>query len=148
MKQKILSFITDGKKFLALRNNPSDPKHGGDFWFVVTGGVEKNESSNNAVIREVKEETNLDVITIVNLNWGSKYKCFDEECIEKNFLSFVKPGEVLLNEEKVEYQWLDLEEFVTLIRWGDNKNLLIKVLKKALNKDQYFKEEAVIDYCK
>ncbi|MCR4284651.1 MAG: hypothetical protein NUV97_01240 [archaeon] len=30
MNKKIISFITNGKEFLVLRNNLKDPAHGGD----------------------------------------------------------------------------------------------------------------------
>jgi 8-oxo-dGTP pyrophosphatase MutT (NUDIX family) len=73
MNKKILAFVCDGEKFLLLRNNSKDPTHGGDYWFTVTGNVEANESIEETVKREIKEETNLDVSEIFNLNWGSVY---------------------------------------------------------------------------
>lgn len=142
MKQKILSFITDGEKFLALRNNPENPeKHGGDFWFVVTGGINKNESFENAVQREIKEETDLDVKEVFNLNWGSVYDSWQGVCKEFNFLSFVKKASKINLDmiERVEYQWLNLEKFANIIKWDDDKELLKQVLQKALKKEKYFK---------
>ena len=89
--KKILSFITDGEKFLALRNNFQDSeKHCGDFWFVVTGEVEDKESLNDAVKREINEETNLKVKEVFELNWGSIYECWQGTCYEKNFISFIE----------------------------------------------------------
>ena len=35
MYKKILSFIVnENNKLLLLRNNPEDPKHGGDIWYT------------------------------------------------------------------------------------------------------------------
>ena len=73
MKKKILSFIVHNRKFLALRNNSKSIKHGGDFWFIVTGLVEDKETVKDAVKREIKEETGLDVNEIFPLNWRSIY---------------------------------------------------------------------------
>jgi len=141
MKNKILSFIFDGEKFLLLRNNSKDPSHGGDYWFTVTGEIEKNETSEDAVKREVKEETNLFVEKIFPLNWGSVYLWKNEECKEMNFLSYVNNEEVLLNEEHSEYKWVDFESFIKEIHWLDSKTLLKNVLKKALVGEVFFNKK-------
>jgi len=148
MVKKVLSFITDGKKFLALKNNPKNPKkYGGDFWFVVTGGVEKDESLEEAVKREIKEETNLKVIDIFDLKWGSIYKNWQGICEELNFIAFVNSRKVKLdNKEVVDFKWLDLENFVDLINWDDDKVLLKKVLIKSLQRKRYFDKLNVIKY--
>ncbi len=145
MKQKILAFVVYKGKFLALRNNPH-PEHGGDFWFVVTGGVEEGEDQINAVKREVIEETGLNSEEILFLNWGSIYEWRGDLYKELNFLSFVNSGEVMLNEEHIKYEWLGIEDFIKRIKWDDDKELLRKVLKKALNKKQYFKKQEIKDY--
>ena len=69
MQKKILTFIIHEKKILALYSEPH-PKHGEGGWFVVTGSVEKNEDFEEAVSREVMEETGLAVEEIFPLNWG------------------------------------------------------------------------------
>lgn len=138
MLKKILSFVCNNDKFLTLRNNPKDPKHGGDFWFVVTGAVESGESYDEAVRREVKEETNLNTIDIFPLNWGSIYTWRGKDCEEHNFVSFVKSGKIVLNEEHIEYAWLEPGDFIKKIRWEGDKKKLQKILKKALKKKPYF----------
>lgn len=145
MQKKILSFVVNEGRFLALRNNPH-PEHGGDFWFIVTGILEENESYEDAVRREVKEETNLEVNKILSLNWGSIYEWAGVTCEELNYISFIIPGEIILNEENIEYEWLELNEFIERIRWDDDKELLKLVLKKALNKEVFFKKLTIKDY--
>jgi len=151
MKHKILTFIYSKKdnKFLTLRNNPH-PNHGGDFWFVVTGGLEGAETHKEAAIREAKEETNLDLIETFNLNWSSIYEWGDELCRELNFLGFVEDVKniKLDQEEVVEYKWLDLEEFIELIKWEDDKKILKQVLEKAIESRLHFQEDNIIDYRK
>lgn len=145
MKNKILSFIYDGKKFLALHSKPH-PDHGEGGWFVVTGGVEEKESFEEAVKREVKEETNLDSTELVDLNWKSIYEWWGEICNEKNFLAFVIPEKIVLNEEHDHYEWLDLDRLVDTIKWDDDKKVLKEVLKEAINRERFFKKEEVKDY--
>ena len=108
IKRKILTFVVNDGKLLALEmtKHPEHAPKGG--WFVVTGGVEENESSENAVAREVLEETGLETEDIIPLNWGSvyewDYKGVKNICEEINFLSFVKSGGVTLNEEHSQYE--------------------------------------------
>lgn len=147
MRKKILAFVVDNGKFLALYSEPHKI-HGWGGWFVVTGGVEEGESHEDAVVREILEETGLQVKEIMPLNWGSKYEWWGEVCEEINFIAFVKPGEVRLNEEHSKYAWLNLHEFVEQIKWEDDKTLLTEVLTRALEKKAYFKELKMIDYRK
>lgn len=60
-------------KILALYS-PPDPKHGKWGWFVVTGGVEEGETYEQAVSREILEETGIIIEKSIDLNWGSIYK--------------------------------------------------------------------------
>ena len=147
MKKKILTFVVNERKFLALYSEPH-PDHGEGGWFVVTGGVEGNETHEEAVAREVLEEIGLAVDEIIPLNWGSVYNWGDELCEELNFVSFVKPGEIILNEEHSKIDWLDIDEFIERIEWDDDKELLKKILEKALNKEKYFNEAIFKDYRK
>ncbi|MEM4230668.1 MAG: NUDIX domain-containing protein [Candidatus Pacearchaeota archaeon] len=148
MNKKILAFVCDGEKFLLLRNNSEDPSHGGDCWFTVTGSVESGESVLDAVKREVKEETNLDAAEIFDLKWGSIYSWGGEVHSENNFLVFVKKGKIILNEEHVDFEWLNLDDFIEKINWGLNKEELKNVLQKAIKKESFFKKEKIDDFRK
>ncbi|MBS3083540.1 NUDIX domain-containing protein [Candidatus Pacearchaeota archaeon] len=146
MKKKVLSFITDGKKFLALRNNPSEPeKHGGDFWFTVTGGVENEEGFEDAVRREILEETSLKVKNVFNLNWGCIYKNHNEENEEHYYLAFVSPGKIILDVEHVDYEWLSFPKFLNRIKWDGNKKELKRTLQSALDSNDDFFLRGIID---
>ena len=149
MKKKILCFIVNNNnKLLALRNNFENLKYGGDFWFVVTGGVDNNESYKDAAIREIKEETNLDVDELFFLNWESKYIWNNEICKELNYIAFVKDGKIVLNEENIDFKWLNKDDFINLIKWEDDKKILKKVLEKGLEKEVFFKKLCIVNYIK
>lgn len=147
MQKKILTFIASNEKILALYSEPHS-RHGKGGWFVVTGGVEENEAQEDAVAREILEETGLVTEDIIPLNWGSIYNWEDDICEEHNFISFVKPGEITLNEEHSKYDWLDITEFVDRIKWDDDKELLKVVLEKALMKKKHFDQIIIKDYRK
>lgn len=148
MNKKILALVYNGEKFLLLRNNSEDPAHGGDYWFTVTGGVEADESIEEAVKREIKEETNLNVSEIFDLKWGSIYSWGGEDHSEDNFLALVKKEKITLNEEHVDFEWLSLDDFVKKIKWDLDKEELRKVLQKAIKKELFFKKEKIDDFRK
>ncbi len=148
MKKKIMGFIVNEKKqLLLLRNNPQNPKYGGDFWYVVTGNFDCNEVSASLVAkREIKEETNLDVLEIIYLNWVFIFNNNQQWFKEYVYIAFVKNEKIILNEENIEYQWCDLEEFLKKIHWNGNLKILEKVLTKAISKKFFFKKEKTEKY--
>ena len=148
MNKKILAFVYDGERFLLLRNNSEDPAHGGDYWFTVTGSIESEESIEEAVKREVKEETNLDISEIFNLKWGSIYSWGGEDHKEQNFLVFVNKDKLKLNEENTDFRWLELRDFVNKLNWGLNREELRKVLQKAVKRELFFRKEKIDDFRK
>lgn len=131
IKKKILAIIyrkRSGKtEFLALRNNPHNPAHGGDFYFVVTGGVEKDESLEDAVKREIEEETGIiKLLQIIDLKKVCEYTCAGEAgylCKESEFLVEVDEDVVQLSEEHIGFKWSERDAFVELIGWNDKKDL-------------------------
>lgn len=148
MYKKILSFIVNkNNQLLLLRNNPVDPKHGGDMWYTVTGGFEDYETDGKQVaIREIKEETNLDVKEIIYLNWIYKYNHNDIDCIEYAYISFVEDSKIILNEENIDYRWCNLNEYLSNINWYGDIGVLESVLKDAMNKKVYFDAEKIEQY--
>jgi dATP pyrophosphohydrolase len=146
MMNKILSFIVnEDKKLLLLKGSPNDPQFKKSFWYVVTGGYEKEDKTReHTVIREIKEETGItEINNMMYLNWIFTYNSLGVECIEYAYITFVKEDELLLNEENIDYKWCDLEEFIEKINWFGNKSELIKVLEKALENELYFKKEKI-----
>jgi 8-oxo-dGTP diphosphatase len=90
----------DGKIFLTKRN--VEPLKG--FWALVGGHVDEYETPEEALIREFKEETNLDVIV------GDLISDRIEETPDrlKRILTFrivSAEGELKLNEESQDFGW-------------------------------------------
>lgn len=95
---------------------------------LVAGYINQGENANQALIREVKEETGLDVV---------KYMYNDNEYYERtntlmhNFIAIVDCEEYVLNEEIDQANWYNYDEAVKQIR----PNSLAKIfLEKALKK--------------
>ena len=138
---KILSYIiNEYNELLLLQGSPNDLQLKKSIWYVVTGGYENNDKTKeNTVKREIKEETGLNTLYIKYLNWIFKYKSLGTECIEYVYISFVRKNDIILNEEHINYCWCNFNDFINKIDWYGDKKKLKKVLKKAINKDLYFK---------
>ncbi len=129
--EKILTFIVKDKKLLLLLGSDKDPQFHKSFWYVVTGGYEKEDNTlQDAVKREVMEETQLTLTNIVDLDWEFEYESLGEHCVEHAFISFTNDDKIVLNEENIDYKWCDLDEFLQLIDWfGDKEELQAKLGK-------------------
>lgn len=133
IKKKVLGVVfrrnVNGLEFLALRNNSSDIKHGGDFWYVITGGVEGNENLADAIKREIIEETGLsEILNIYDMDTVYEYfgKNIKVKFQEYAFLVEVRGDVKKLNEEHVEYEWLEGQSFIKKIQWdGDDLEKLV-----------------------
>lgn len=131
--EKILTFIVKDNKLLLLKGSSDDPMFKKSLWYTVTGGKEIIDNTLlDTVKREVKEETNLDVYNIIDLNWCFEYNALGEDCIEHAFLSHVNGDNVILNEENVEYMWCELNEFIDKIDWFYDKKELKEYLVKGI----------------
>jgi len=137
MIKKILAFIynKEKKKWLIVKTKEDAPKtHGKSNWFTVTGNVEQGETNEEAVKREVKEETGLQVEETYDLKCGSIYTWQGEVCEEVNYLAFVKEGKIILNEEHEAYEWFSVGDFSKKIDWTLNKKELEGILEEGVKK--------------
>jgi ADP-ribose pyrophosphatase YjhB (NUDIX family) len=78
-----------------------------DLWNLPGGGLEKGESPWQGVVREVKEETGLDV-EIVRL--AGIYSKPDRDEVVFSFECKMVGGEIVLNEEAKDIQYFALQE--------------------------------------
>jgi len=111
--------------------------------YVIPGGhIEAGESMEEALVREVKEETGLDVfeIELLGINESIYSKSFQNKkhFIFVDFICRSNSNDVTLNEEAQSYEWINLTEI-------ENYNLekftakLLKELRKG-DKSKYKKE--------
>jgi 8-oxo-dGTP diphosphatase len=95
-------YVKDGKILFLKRN--VEPFKG--YWHGVGGYVEENESLKEAVKREFKEETGLDV-TVGGIIDGRIETTFDRIKIIVAFEVTSAEGKIHLNSENKAYGWFD-----------------------------------------
>lgn len=108
----------------------------GDRWGVPGGKIEYGETIKEALKREIKEETNLDIRE--KIFWGPVQEAVqspefyrDAHFILLNFFAFSTAKDVRLNDEAQAYRWLSLEEALS---WDFNlpTSKLLKFYKDHL----------------
>ncbi len=99
----------DGKYLIMKRSAERDFEP--NTWETVTGRLEADESPNVGIVREVKEETGLDVEVIMPVDTGFFYRGGKE--FPMVFISYyckhIK-GEVKLDWEHTEFDWITIDE--------------------------------------
>jgi 8-oxo-dGTP pyrophosphatase MutT (NUDIX family) len=99
-------------------------------WDFVKGKIENNESPEQAVIRETKEETGITDIEFIK---GFKEKIeysfkFNGDIVQKEvifFLAKTNTKQVKISYEHLDYAWLDFNNALNKITYKNAKNILI-----------------------
>ena len=81
-------------------------------WEFPGGKIEQNETARNCIIREIKEELNIEIELIQRLN-DNTYNYKDYTITLIPFIANFKSGDILLNEHK-DFKWLEREELLPL----------------------------------
>lgn len=107
-------------------------KHNAGHWSFAKGHVEERENEEQTAIREIKEETNLDVVLDTSFRTVHTYS--PKEGILKDvilFLATCKDDHYSIEKENHEIKkilWLKAEEALQTITYEEDK----KILKQAI----------------
>jgi 8-oxo-dGTP pyrophosphatase MutT (NUDIX family) len=135
-----LIFSYDGKLLMGRK----DLKKGGvysDCWHIPGGGIDKGENMNTAIIREIKEETGLDIDSVElvdDIGRGSSEKTLEDTqekvlCHMKFYVFKTKldgtADKVILtpSDDLVELRWFDSEELKSVKLTPPSKELFKRV---------------------
>lgn len=110
------------RRHLKSRTNPHK-------WELPGGKVDSGEFFDEALIREMKEETNLDV------SIGDFYEAIQDDYIHKRTVQVIMKVNILSEEFKISdehdnYKWADLEEIKLLYQENKLSTAFAKVLEK------------------
>lgn len=129
--KKVLTLIKSDKgNYLLLRTNKRFMKV--DNWYIASGGVDKGETYQDAVKREIKEETGFNTIKIkltkkyFKYEWPKRSNLFHKERLAFVIVKEKKPK---LCVEHIDYKWLPKKEFIEQIDWYSDKKDLVKLLQ-------------------
>lgn len=98
----------------------------GDFWCHVAGKLEIGETAGQAILREIQEETAIQVQQLFSADYLEKFYEPSLNVIEliPAFVGFCNENQaVLLNHEHRQYQWCSLSEAKALVIFSNQKKL-------------------------
>ena len=111
-------------------------KQKSDFYGFPKGHMEKNETEMDSALREVKEETNLDIEINENLRFTITYIIKDN--VKKEVVYFVgkaKNTDVKIQKEELNSaEWIKVEKVKDILTFDNLKDLWCKVLEEISKK--------------
>jgi 8-oxo-dGTP diphosphatase len=130
MKNSVLCYIEKDEKYLMLYRNKKNNDCNGGKWIGVGGKIEENESPDEALVREVKEETGLTltrsafrgIVTFVSDTWEGEYMyVYTADGFE---------GEICDCDEG-ELHWVEKDKLFSLPMWEGDRVFLTPLLNDS-----------------
>lgn len=113
MKKVVNAIILDKERFLIVKRK--NEKIHSDKWLFPGGIIERGESIEQALKREVKEEVGLEIEKVIKKISDYEYKREDGEITKgKSYLVKTENKKVILGYEISEFKWVTIEEFEDL----------------------------------
>ena len=102
------------------------------FWQPITGGIENGESSEIACIREIFEETGLEIELTKLLKISHHTVVVDEDLtiLKTLFLVKTKQKDIRISDEHIDFMWTEVKKVPDILYWQSNQETFQKVLEK------------------
>ena len=102
------------------------------FWQPITGGIESDESPEAACIREIFEETGLEIELTELLQIGHHTVVIDEDLtiFKTLFLVETKQKDIRISDEHIDFMWTEVKNVPDILYWQSNQETFQKVLEK------------------
>lgn len=130
------------QRYLILRRNPK--RYRG--WGLVKGGIDQDETPEQACIRETLEEVGLRIFSDKLINLSHKSAYFDNTkkiivLIEWFFVSLDESVDIKLEiDEWVEYRWATYDEALYELAWQSQQRALRAAHTRALAPQRFVED--------
>ena len=126
----------NGIVFLLMKRNLN--KIYEHLWQGVAGKIEEGETSSEAAIRELKEETGLSPVNMFVADHVSKfYEVHGDRINLVPVFGIEVDSEIInLSEEHISYKWVDINEALNTLVWNGQKKGIQTVHDMVINNDE------------
>jgi len=105
--------------------------HGSDYWNFPKGKLESGESNLEAALRELKEETGITKIEIVDgftfrYDYSFNAGSLRIKKLVKMFLAYYLGGDVVISDEHKRFKWSTYDEAIAILKFENIKRQLRK----------------------
>ena len=116
--------VFDGDKVLLI-------KHNAGHWDLPKGHIEEGETEVETAIREVKEETNVDVEVNENYRYTTEYSPMEDVWKEVvYFIATKKSDNLIPQEEEVQIvEWVELNEAIKKVTFDNTRDILKRAVE-------------------
>lgn len=137
-KENIACLILNNEnKFLLIQRNPKDDSCPG-FWELPSGGIDEGENMEESVVREVMEETGIDISKMDIKQVDTESYTFTKEngdikdVTETTYIVLLNnTPKVVLSDEHIDYKWITLSQLDEIFK--DKEDLIYKRIKRVFN---------------
>ena len=117
-----------------------------DYYYSIGGAVHMGETAEEAVKREVYEETGIKVNNVIkldtissipgiNVNKNFNYKNNIYVVYEYAFGININDEDIKLSDEHEEYRWVNYEEAIKLLKYDSNKTALFELNERLIHNE-------------
>jgi nucleoside triphosphatase len=121
-----------------------------DLWSIPSGKVNKGEKVEEAVKREIKEETGLEIdnIEFISIENSIDYKFFpkDKHFVLLNYMARESGGKLKKSQELIDFIWIDPKEALKRDNISDTVISPLQKFIKLLNKKEDLDEDYKTKY--
>lgn len=139
MVETVLVYIENNHSYLMLHRTKKKDDLNGGFWIGVGGHIEEGETPDEALVREVKEETGLTLLGYKKRGCVYFSNGDEEEMIHLYTSSFFKGD--LIECDEGELNWIDIDRLSSLNMWDGDKYFF----ELLLNEPNYFELKLVYE---
>jgi len=134
----VFRLVNSKMEFLILERSKNNIYHG--LWQMVTGKIEDGEKAFETAVREIKEETDLNIEELWVVPKINTFYSENSDSIYHVPVFAVKvssESKVKLSKEHCNYKWVNYEEAIDTFAWEEQKNALKILVDYYKNKKEY-----------
>lgn len=124
----VAAIIIDNNKILIVRR--SDKMKLAGMWEFPGGKIEQGESEEQCIIREIKEELNIN-ISIHRHFLNNKYKYEFGEIYLSSYICKIENGSIKLSEHD-DYKWISVNELINFKFAPADESIVKKLIEEGI----------------